>query len=123
MDLKPLWEKYEVNAVSYGHAHVYERYTAKGVQYVEASSIGNTYRNGKDPQCSGQEGEKYCPFIDRCDFRSFLVVSLKPDEGLIGQGIQASVEPGGKGHLGRVFDSFTMASKTGRGDGLGAVGE
>jgi hypothetical protein len=58
-DLKPLWEEYGVNAVSYGHAHVYERYTSNGIQYVEASSIGNTYRNGREPKCSGQEGEKH----------------------------------------------------------------
>ena len=121
-DLKPLWEKYAVHAVSYGHAHVYERYTSNGIQYVEASSIGNTYRNGKDPTCSGQEGGKYCPFVDRCGFRSFVAVSLEP-EGLIGRGIQASVEANGTGHLGRVFDSFFMAPQPVRGELLAAVGE
>jgi len=90
---------------------------------MEASSIGNTYRNGKDPKCSGQEGDQYCPFVDRCEFRSFLLVSLKPEEGLIGQGIQASVEADGKGHLGRVFDSFVMGPQPGRGDLLAALGE
>jgi hypothetical protein len=122
-DLKPLWEKHGVHAVSYGHAHVYERYTSNGIQYVEASSIGNTYRNEKDPRCSGQEGGKYCPFVDRCGFRSFVVVSLEPEGGLIGRGIQASVEADGTGHLGRVFDSFLMAARAGRGDLLAAVGE
>jgi hypothetical protein len=122
-DLKPLWEKNGVQAVSYGHAHVYERYTSKGIQYVEASSIGNTYRNGKDPKCSGQGGERNCPFVDRCEFRSFLLVSLKPDEGLVGQGVQASVEADGKGHLGRIFDSFVMAPQPGRGELLAALGE
>jgi hypothetical protein len=109
-DLKPLWEKYGVQAVSYGHAHVYERYTSNGIQYIEASSIGNTYRNGKDPTCSGQEGGKYCPFVDRCEFRSFVLVSLDPEEGLTGMGIQASMEANGKGYLGRVFDSFVMTA-------------
>jgi hypothetical protein len=122
-NLKPLWEKYGVQAVSYGHAHVYERYASNGVQYVEASSIGNTYRNEKDPRCSGQEGQEYCPFVDRCEFRSFLLVSLKPDEGLIGHGVQASVEADGKGHIGRVFDSFVMAPQPGRGELLAALGE
>ena len=122
-DVKPLWEKVGVNAVSYGHAHVYERYSSNGIQYLEASSIGNTYRNGKDPACSGQEGGKYCPFVDRCGFRSFVVVSLDPDEGLIGRGIQASVEADGIGYRGRVFDSFLMAARPGRGDLLAALGE
>ncbi|NWF54955.1 MAG: metallophosphoesterase family protein [Syntrophaceae bacterium] len=120
-DLKPLWEKSGVQAVSYGHAHVYERYTSQGIQYLEASSIGNTYRNGKEPQCSGQEGGRYCPFVDRSEFRSFVVVSVDPAQGMVGRGIQASVEADGAGHLGRVFDTFFMAARPGRGDLLATL--
>jgi hypothetical protein len=53
-DIKPLYEKYGVNAVSFGHSHVYERYLFNGVNYIEAASIGNSYVNPSDPLHSGQ---------------------------------------------------------------------
>jgi hypothetical protein len=52
-DIKPLYEKYGVNAVSFGHSHVYERYCFNGVNYIEAASIGNSYVNPSDPLHSG----------------------------------------------------------------------
>jgi len=42
-DLRPLFEKYRVHLVIWGHSHVYEHYFLNGVHYMESSCIGNTY--------------------------------------------------------------------------------
>lgn len=106
-DYKPLLEKYGVNAVSYGHSHVYERYVINGVNYIEAATIGNNYRSPNDPPCSPNNGA--CPVFEENRFRSFMVFSLDSRHGLTAEGIQASVEADGIGFIGRVFDSFTLA--------------
>jgi len=105
-DFKPLLEKYGVDAVSYGHTHVYERYRINGIHYIEASSNGNNYRSPNDPRCSPNG---YCPEFEENRFRSFLLVSVDPHSGMVGQGIQASVEANRIGSLGRVFDSFPIS--------------
>lgn len=38
-DIKPLYEKYGVIAVSFDHSHVYDRYLFNGVNYIEAASM------------------------------------------------------------------------------------
>jgi len=108
-DLRPLFEQYGVNGVSFGHSHVYERYLVNDVNYIEAGSIGNTYRADTDPPCSVQDGGTYCPVADDCRFRSFMLVSIDGKDGMTAQGIQASLEANGIGFVGRVFDSFTVA--------------
>lgn len=117
-DIKPLYEKFGVNAVSFGHSHVYERYLFNGVNYIEAASIGNTYENFNDPMHSGQ-GDQYPVTFTDCRFRSFLLVSTDPVTGMTAKGIQASVPDaafgndsdlqGNKSYIGRVFDQFTVA--------------
>jgi hypothetical protein len=103
-EVKPLFEKYDVDGVSYGHSHVYERYLVNDVDYIEAASIGNNYRGVNDPyHPSGN-----VPVVEQNGFRSFLVVSSDRCKGLTAQGIQASVEADGVGFVGRVFDSFTL---------------
>jgi hypothetical protein len=64
-DIKPLYEKYGVNGVSFGHSHVYERYCFNGVNYIEAASIGNSYVNPGDPLHSGQ-GDQYPVTFQDC---------------------------------------------------------
>jgi hypothetical protein len=102
--LKPLFERYGVDGVSFGHSHVYERYAVNGVNYIEAASIGNSYRKESDPyHPSGQK-----PVVEENRFRSFMILTFGADETLSATGIQASVEPGGGGHVGRVFDRFRL---------------
>ena len=71
--LRPIYEAYGVNAVNFGHSHVYERYLINGVNYIEAASIGNNYRNTADPMhFSGNE-----PIIEENNFRSFMRVTVR----------------------------------------------
>ena len=97
-----------MEAVNFGHSHVYERYLINGVNYIEAASIGNNYRNTADPMhFSGNE-----PIIEENNFRSFMRVTVD-ERGMIGEGIQASVEVSDVdtevGYCGRVFETFTIA--------------
>ena len=79
-DVKPLFERWGVNAVSFGHSHVYERYRINGVNYIEAASMGNTYRGAKDPPCS--TNLNVCPAVDETRFRSLLTVLVDPARGI-----------------------------------------
>ena len=102
--LKPVFERFAVDGVSYGHSHVYERYLVKGVNYIEAASIGNSYRKEDDPyHPSGQR-----PVVEENRFRSFMLVTFGQDGPLSAAGIQASTAPNAAGHVGRVFDRFNL---------------
>jgi hypothetical protein len=105
-DLKPLYERWGVNGVSFGHSHVYERYRIGGVNYIEAASIGNTYRGAKDPPCSTNLG--VCPIADETRFRSFLTVTVDAAAGIRAEATQSSLESNGIGFVGRVFDNFSF---------------
>ena len=98
---RPLYEKYEVDAVSFGHSHVYERYLINGVNYIEAASIGNNYRGEDDPY--HPSGNK--PVFEKNDIRSFLILT-KNDTGISAKGIAASGDKRGE-----VFDEFYVAEK------------
>ena len=106
--LRPIYEAYGVDAVNFGHSHVYERYYINGVNYIEAASIGNNYRNTADPfHPSGN-----LPIIEENNFRSFMIVTVD-ENGMQGHGVQASVETSDVdtevGYCGRVFETFTIA--------------
>jgi hypothetical protein len=102
--LRPIYEAYGVDAVNFGHSHVYERYLINGVNYIEAASIGNNYRATNDPyHPSGN-----MPVIEQNDFRSVLLVHVGA-EGMVGTGLQASMEDNGIGYIGRVIDQYTIA--------------
>lgn len=106
--LRPIYEAYGVNAVNFGHSHVYERYLINGVHYIEAATIGNNYRATDDPyHFSGNR-----PVVEENNFRSFLRVRVD-HEGMTGEGIQASVEISDVktevGYCGRVFETFEIA--------------
>jgi len=52
--LMDLYAKYGVNAVSFGHSHVYERYYNKGTHYIEAAYLSVCFRReGDKPHPSG----------------------------------------------------------------------
>lgn len=102
--LRPVYEEYGVDAVNFGHSHVYERYQINGVNYIEAASIGNNYRGTADPyHPSGN-----LPVVEENNFRSIMLVHVGAD-GMTAKGVQASVEDNGIGYIGRVFDTFTIA--------------
>jgi hypothetical protein len=105
--LRPLFTRFSVNAVSFGHSHVYERYLVEGVHYIEAASIGNTHRRADDPY--HPSGHK--PVVEETRFRSFMLLSFGPGQSLSARGIQASVEADQVGRLGRVFDQFEVSDK------------
>lgn len=42
-DLVPLFEKYHVNLVYYGHNHIVNHFQQNSVHYLESSNIGNSY--------------------------------------------------------------------------------
>lgn len=97
--LKPIYEKYGVDAVSFGHSHVYERYLINGVNYIEAASIGNNYRGENDPY--HPSGNK--PVFEKNDVRSFMILT-KNDAGISAKGIAASGST-----KGQTFDEFYVA--------------
>lgn len=99
--LKPIYEKYGVDAVSFGHSHVYERYLINGVNYIEAASIGNNYRNADDPY--HPSGNK--PVFEKNDVRSFMLLT-SDNTGISAKGIAASGS-----EKGQVFDEFYVTHK------------
>ncbi len=105
-DLQPLFEEYGVNAVNFGHSHVYERYRVNGVSYIEAASIGNTYRTAKDPVCSPNGP---CPEFEWLPTRTVMFVSIYPSTGITAEGVQSSIAADGLGALGWAIDSFQIA--------------
>ena len=44
-----LFSEHKVNAVSYGHSHVYERYFTKGTHYIEAAYLSKTFADPEMP--------------------------------------------------------------------------
>ena len=100
--LRPLFEEYGVNAVNYGHSHVYERYLINGVHYIEAANaIGNNNRN-VPMHFSGS-----VPIVEQNDFRSWLFVTADPDK-MSARAI--AISDGASFKKGDVFDSFVIAT-------------
>jgi hypothetical protein len=101
--LRPLFEEYGVNAVNFGHSHVYERYLINGVNYIEAAALRSGGRTSNDPlHFSGNE-----PVVEQNDFRSAFVVTVTP-ENMSGQTFVARDE--GSVKKGHVFDSFVIGT-------------
>ena len=48
-DLMDLYSENGVNAVTYGHSHVYERYYRKSTHYIEAAYMSVCFRHGGEP--------------------------------------------------------------------------
>ena len=102
--LRPLYEKYGVNAVNFGHSHVYERYLINKVNYIEAATIGNNYRDQNDPlHFSG-----IAPVLEQNNFRSCLVVTSAA-ESLSAKAMRASNDGNGNAKVGETFDEFVIA--------------
>ncbi len=82
--LMDLFSENGVNAVSFGHSHVYERYYRKSTHYIEAAFLSVCFHNGEEePHPSG-----LLPIIEDYKNRSFLIVE-RTEDGLFGTGYYA----------------------------------
>ena len=98
--LMDLYSAHGVNAVSFGHSHVYERYFRKSTHYIEAAFLSVCFHNGEEePHPSG-----LLPIVENYKKRSFLIVE-RTEEGLIGTGYFAD------GSI--PFDRYEIADRDG----------
>lgn len=82
--LMDLYSAYGVNAVSFGHSHVYERYFRKSTHYIEAAFLSVCFHDGsEEPHPSG-----LLPIIENYKQRSFLIID-RTEDGLVGTGYYA----------------------------------
>lgn len=99
--LMDLFEKGKVNAVSYGHSHVYERYFTQGSHYIEAAFLSVCYRETNAPL----HPTGILPIIEDNSRQSFLIVERKSG-GLFGTGYYADTDP-------IIFDQYQLADENG----------
>lgn len=99
--LMDTYRKYGVNAVSYGHSHVYERYFANGVHYIEAANFTICYREAKDPP----HPSGLTPIVEDNSQHSFLMIS-RNNSGLQATGYYADT--------GIPFDTYQIANAQGQ---------
>lgn len=98
--LMDLYSEHGVNAVSFGHSHVYERYFRKSTHYIEAAYLSICFHNGtEEPHPSG-----LLPVKEDLSQRSFLIVE-KNENGLTGTGYYA------EGSI--PFDKYKIADENG----------
>lgn len=96
-----LFSANHVNAVTYGHSHVYERYFTKGTHYIEAAYFSVTFASkDAEPHPSG-----LLPVVEDNSRRSFAVFERKKD-GIFATGYYAE-EPFG------AFDHYQIADEKG----------
>lgn len=99
-ELMDLYSELGVNAVTFGHSHVYERYFRKSTHYIEAAYLSICFHNGTEqPHPSG-----LLPIKEDLSQRSFLIVD-KTKNGLIATGYYAD---------GTIpFDKYQIADENG----------
>ena len=110
--LLDLFEAGSLNAASYGHSHVYERYFAKGAHYIEAANFAICYREEDAPiHPSGR-----LPIVEDNSRNSFLIVDRR-EGGLFGTGYYlGQMDDGAKVNDGddlRIFDRYQIADEDG----------
>lgn len=98
--LMDLYSEMGVNAVTFGHSHVYERYYRKSTHFIEAAYLSICFHNGtEEPHPSG-----LLPVFEDISQRSFLIVDKNKD-GLTATGYYAE---------GSVpFDRYKIADENG----------
>ena len=99
--LMDLFEKGRVNAVSYGHSHVYERYFTQGTHYIEAAYLSVCYREKN----AALHPTGLLPLVEDNSRRSFLILE-RNEGGLFGTGYYCAEEP-------VVFDHYQLADENG----------
>ena len=99
--LMDLYSDYGVNAVTFGHSHVYERYWRKSTHYIEAAYLSICFRRGGElPHPSGA-----VPVVEDNSNRSFLMVE-RNNNGLFATGYYAEDVP-------QAFDKYQIADSQG----------
>lgn len=101
-DLMDLYSDYGVNAVTYGHSHVYERYYRKSTHYIEAAYLSVCFRNGGEPN----HPSGLIPIVENNSKPSFLIVE-RNSGGLFAKGYFAEETP-------VIFDEYQIADKNGK---------
>ncbi len=99
--LMDLYSEYSVNAVSFGHSHVYERYYRKSTHYIEAAYLSVCFRRGGEPP----HPSGLLPVCEDNSKRSFLIVERKKG-GLFATGYYADDIP-------VPFDCYMIADENG----------
>ena len=99
--LMDIYETGRVNAVSYGHSHVYERYFAQGVHYIEAAYLSICYRE----ENARIHPSGLLPVVEDNSKRSFLIVD-RCAGGLFASGYYVGTVP-------ELFDEYQIADETG----------
>ncbi len=99
--LMDLYEKYGVNAVSYGHSHVYERYYAQNCHYIEAAYLGCCCREENAPL----HPTGHVPIVEDNSRRSFLMLE-RNSTGLWARGCYVDDQP-------TPFDQYQIADAAG----------
>ncbi len=100
-DLMDLYQRYGVNAVTYGHSHVYERYFAQDCHYIEAAYLGCCCRESNAPlHPSG-----LIPLVEDNSQQSFLILDRRAG-GLYATGYYAQDPP-------VPFDAYQIADEAG----------
>lgn len=99
--LMDLYSKYGVNAVTFGHSHVYERYYRKTTHFIEAAYLSVCFRRGEAPiHPSG-----LLPVVEDNSKRSFLIVE-RNQSGIFATGYYAQEPP-------VAFDEYQIADTNG----------
>lgn len=96
-----LFSAHRINAVTYGHSHVYERYYTQGTHYIEAAYLSITFaKPDSPPHPSG-----LLPVLEDNSRRSFAIFERRSD-GLFAEGYYAAENP-------IVFDRYQIANSDG----------
>lgn len=99
--LMDTYGKYGVNAVSYGHSHVYERYFTCNTHYIEAANFTICYRGVLEPP----HPSGLLPIVEDNSQHSFLMVA-RNSSGLYATGYYAD--------SGIAFDTYQIANAYGQ---------
>ena len=112
--LIPLYEKYGVSMVFYGHDHTLEHYYVRGIHYSQNASFGNTYGIGVNPEPHGQTA-----VYESSSVRGFMWAQVTPEQ-ITCQVIQGGYKTPGAGTV--LHEFAVKPRRIGRGYGSGFSG-
>jgi len=100
--LMDIYSENNVNGVSFGHSHVYERYYRKSTHYIEAAYFSKCFRGeNEEPHPSG-----LLPVMEDNSKRSFLIVE-RNEKGLFASGFHTDDTE-------NPFDTYQIADENGK---------
>ena len=100
--LMALYSRFGVNAVTFGHSHVYERYYYHGCHYIEAAYLGVCCRERNAPL----HPSRLQPLVEDNSRQSFLIVDCD-ESGLHARGFYSAEAP-------ILFDEYQIADADGK---------